>query len=76
LNSKGQEKGPWVKIRELSNAAHAAIIQGLLQSAGIDSRIINKQDSVYISLQVLQSIDIYVQADDVIRAQHLLLAHE
>lgn len=59
----------WVKIYATTFFAQAEIIKGMLHENEIESVIINKQDSSYISFG---EVELYVHQDDVIKAKHLV----
>lgn len=62
------EKG-WIKIYDTANLYQAELYKGLLEDHDIQSIIINKQDSVYISVG---EIELYVKNDDAVPAIHLI----
>ena len=59
----------WLIIYTTSFAPQAEIIKGMLLENEIESVIISKQDSSYISFG---EVELYVHQDDVIKAKHLI----
>ncbi len=60
--------GNWVKIYTTSQGYKAEIIKGMLQLHEIDAVIVNKKDSAYL----FGELEVYVQADDAIKATRLI----
>lgn len=61
----------WTKIISTSDAYKAEIYKGLLEENEIEVVLMNKQDSAYL----FGEIEIYVIADQVIKAKHILTLH-
>jgi hypothetical protein len=61
----------WVKIISTKDAYKAEIYKGLLEENEIDVVLMNKQDSAYL----FGEIDIYVIAEHVIKAKHIITLH-
>ena len=59
----------WVKIFSSTIPNQAEIIKGMLLENEIESVILNKQDSSYLSFG---DIEMYVHPDDVTRANQLI----
>ena len=59
----------WVKIFSSTIPNQAEIIKGMLLENEIESVILNKQDSSYLSFG---DIEMYVHPDDVARANQLI----
>lgn len=70
------QQSKWIKIAEAENMIEANILTGMLASNQIEVKVLNKQDSMYLNLNMYQYVEIYVQQDDAMRAQRLLLANE
>ncbi len=58
----------WKKVYENSFEHKVRIMQALLSEADIKSVVMNKKDSAYL----FGAIELYVQADDVLRAKDLI----
>jgi len=58
----------WVKIYSTTVTYRAELLKGMLQENGIEAVLINKKDSAYL----FGEVDLYVQGDQVIKAQHLI----
>jgi hypothetical protein len=61
----------WVKIFSTDVNYKAELIKGLLVENGIEAVVINKKDSSYH----FGELEIYVNADDVLKAKHILTTH-
>lgn len=59
----------WVKVYSFSKMHLALIAKEVLADNGIESNIMNKQDSSYV---VIGDIEIYVQSDDFDKALEIL----
>lgn len=70
------QQSKWIKIAEAENMIEANILTGMLASNQIEVKVLNKQDSMYLNLNMYQYVEIYVQQDDAMRAQRLLLTNE
>jgi hypothetical protein len=62
----------WVKIYSTSAKYQAELLRGLLEENEISAVVVNKQDSSYL----FGEIELYVIADDAIRAKHLITTKE
>jgi hypothetical protein len=62
----------WVKIYSTTAHYNAELIKGLLLENGIESVIINKQDSSYL----FGELELYVNSDDAIQAKHIITTQE
>lgn len=62
----------WVKIFSTTAQYKAELIKGLLLENGIESVIINKQDSSYL----FGELELYVNSDDAIQAKHIITTQE
>ena len=59
----------WVMIFNCAARYQAEILKSLLEDENINSVIINKQDSSYLSFG---EIELYVKNDDVLRAKQII----
>jgi hypothetical protein len=61
-------------VKIFSTTAHykAELIKGLLLENGIESVLINKQDSSYL----FGELELYVKSDDAIQANHIITTQE
>ena len=62
----------WIKIYSSGESYKAELLKGLLFENNIEAVIINKQDSSYL----FGELEIYVIADDVIKAKHILTTQD
>jgi hypothetical protein len=58
----------WVKIYSSSKQYEVEIISGMLEENGIESVIMNKQDSIYL----FGEYELYVMRDEILRAKTLI----
>ncbi len=61
-------KDSWQKIYSNAFEHEVEIVRAALDDAGINSVVMNKKDSVYL----VGEIELYVQADDVMRARKII----
>ncbi len=61
-------KDSWQKIYSNAFEHEVEIVRAVLDDAGINSVVMNKKDSVYL----VGEIELYVQADDVMRARKII----
>ncbi|MCF8364744.1 MAG: DUF2007 domain-containing protein [Bacteroidales bacterium] len=61
----------WVLIYSAGNIQEAELIKGMLLEQGIESNIMNKQDSAYL----LGDVELYVMTKDEITAKKLVDEH-
>ncbi|MCK4663555.1 MAG: DUF2007 domain-containing protein [Bacteroidales bacterium] len=59
----------WVKIYTIDKLYKAELLKDILKDEEIDSVIINKQDSSYLSFG---DIEIYVKSENIIKAKYLI----
>ncbi len=59
----------WVSVLQLTDPIKAEILKSMLETEDIKCVIINKQDSAYPSIGVVQ---LFVEKDNAIKAKHLL----
>jgi len=59
----------WVKVFESINNIEAEIVRAMLLENNIESVMMNKRDSSYLSFGL---VEVYCQPNDVITALHLL----
>ena len=71
VNARYVDKN-WVKIYTTEVNYEAELLKGLLFENEIDAIIINKKDSSYL----FGELELYVQADDVVKAKHVITQHE
>lgn len=62
----------WALIYTTGKAYASELIKGLLEENQIDCIIINKQDSSYH----FGELELYVKAEDVVKAKRLISEHE
>jgi hypothetical protein len=62
----------WVKIYSTTKNYKAELIKGLLFENGIESVVVNKQDSSYL----FGELELYVMTDDAIKAKHIITLQE
>ncbi|MCD4731884.1 MAG: DUF2007 domain-containing protein [Bacteroidales bacterium] len=62
----------WIKIYSTGKSYKAELLKGLLFENNIEVVIINKQDSSYL----FGELELYVIADDVIKAKHILTTQD
>jgi hypothetical protein len=62
----------WVKIYSTSEKYQAELLRGLLEENEISAVVVNKQDSSYL----FGEVELYVIADDAIRAKYLITTKE
>lgn len=68
MKRKPYMKENWQKIYSSQYEHKVGILKALLDDAGIDSVIVNKKDSFYL----FGEIELYVNADHVIRAKRII----
>ncbi|MCK9269740.1 MAG: DUF2007 domain-containing protein [Bacteroidales bacterium] len=61
----------WVLVFNARNMASAQITAGMLKENGIESHILNKQDSEFF----IGSVDLYVETQNEAKARQLLSEH-
>ena len=61
----------WVLVFSATNMASAQITAGMLKENGIESSILNKQDSEFF----IGSVDLYVEIQNEVKARQLLSEH-
>jgi hypothetical protein len=61
----------WVLVFSATNMASAQITAGMLKENGIESSILNKQDSEFF----IGSVDLYVESQNEVKARQLLSEH-
>lgn len=62
----------WALIFSSGNPYKPELLKGMLKENGIDSVIINKQDSAYH----FGELELYVKAEDVVQAKRIISANE
>lgn len=62
----------WALIYTTGAPYKCEILKGILEENTIDSVIINKQDSLYH----FGELELYVKAEDVVKAKRIISAHE
>lgn len=62
----------WALIYKSGNPYKPEILKGLLEDNGIDSVVVNKQDSSYH----FGELELYVKAEDVVKAMRIISANE
>jgi hypothetical protein len=62
----------WVKIYSTAENYKAELLRGLLFENGIESVVVNKQDSSYL----FGEVELYVMTNDAIQAKHIITTHE
>jgi len=62
----------WTKIYSTGVAYKVELFRGLLLENDIESVIVNKQDSAYL----FGEIELYVKADEAVKAKHIITTHE
>lgn len=65
-------KPDWKKIYESTSLPQVMIIKGMLDEHGIETRTINKQDSIYVQFNTFTFIELYALAEDVVKAIRLI----
>ncbi|MFH0896363.1 MAG: DUF2007 domain-containing protein [Bacteroidota bacterium] len=60
----------WAIIFSAEDFYKVELYRSLLEENGIESIVINKQDSMYVTINA--GIELYVKRDNVIQAMHLL----
>ncbi len=63
--------GNWTHIHSTGVPYKAEILKSILEENDIEAIVINKQDSSYH----FGELEIYVKAEDVIKAKHLIASH-
>lgn len=63
----------WVKIYATTQAYKADITQAVLADHDIETILMNKQDSAYISIG---EVELYANRENVIKAKHLINEHD
>lgn len=67
-----EKKHDWKKIFESNSIHQIMIIEGMLGEHEIETRTINKQDSIYVQFNNSTFIELYVLAEDVVKAIRLI----
>lgn len=62
----------WACIYTTGAQYKAELLKGLLEEEGIDSVVVNKQDSSYL----FGELELYVKAEDAVKAKRIITAHE
>lgn len=62
----------WVKILNSFDRHKLELIKVFLLEQNIDAIILSKQDSMYINLNNVSPVELYVANDNVITAKHLI----
>ena len=63
----------WVKVYATTQSYKADITKAVLADHDIESVIMNKQDSAYISIG---EVELYTTREDVVKAKHLIEKHD
>ncbi len=66
------EKG-WVKVFTAKELYRASLLKGVLEDEGIDVIILNKKDSIYITIG---EVELYVKQSDAVRALNIIQKNE
>ena len=67
-----ENKPDWKKIFESISIHQVLILEGMLKEHEIETRTINKQDSIYVQFNTSTFIELYVLADDVVKSIRLI----
>jgi hypothetical protein len=62
----------WIKIYNSYDLNELEIIRSFLIEKQIEAVIINKQDSMYVTLNSFSPVELFVQKDDVIKAKYYI----
>lgn len=62
----------WISIYSTNNSFEAELVHGKLENAGLESVVMNKQDSSYL----FGEIEIYVHEQDSKQALNIINSHE
>ena len=65
----------WVKIYSTTQLHQAEIVKAVLEDHDIQTTEMNKMDSMHVHLFVGE-IELFVEKDKVIRANHLITKHD
>lgn len=68
-------KTDWVQVFESPSLAEVHFIQGMLKEQGIESVVVNKQDSLHIHLNNFMEVQLFVPAEDAVTARHQIQKH-
>ncbi|PCJ81148.1 MAG: hypothetical protein COA57_14525 [Flavobacteriales bacterium] len=62
----------WAIVYFSTSLHKITLVKSLLEGSEIDAIILNKQNSVYPSLNFEVNIELFVHSDNVIKAKHLI----
>jgi hypothetical protein len=62
----------WVKVYESPFLHQVELCKAILADENIDAVIVNKQDSMYVTINSNTDIELYVDKEQVVVAKHLL----
>lgn len=65
-------KTKWVKIFKSHSLHEIVAVQGMLKAHDIESRVLNKQDSMYVQFNNFIFIELYVPDDKSVEAIRLI----
>lgn len=62
----------WTIVYSSFDLSELEIIRSFLLDNEIDAIVLNKQDSMYVNLNSISPVELFVKNDDVIKAKHLI----
>lgn len=65
----------WVIIYSSYNSNELEILRSFLIDNDIESIILNKQDSMYVNLNTVSPVELYVHKNNFIKAKYLIDKH-